>query len=83
MGASGLILALTSDRTWAGALVTAVASGAGLCHAAQSALAVAGRGLFGFCWRYLTKIARQGSRDSINAYPNRMGEKPCAGERDR
>jgi chromate transporter len=26
MGASGLILALTADRTWAGALVTAVAA---------------------------------------------------------
>jgi putative tricarboxylic transport membrane protein len=40
--------------------------GAGLCHAAQSALAVAGRGLFGFCWRYLTKIARQCPRESIS-----------------
>jgi len=27
MAASGLILALASDRTWAGALVTAVAAG--------------------------------------------------------
>ncbi len=27
MGASGLILALAADRTWAGALVTAVAAG--------------------------------------------------------
>jgi chromate transporter len=26
MGASGLILALTSDRTWVGALVTAVSA---------------------------------------------------------
>ena len=43
--------------------------GAGLCHAAQSALAVAGRGLFGFCWRYLTKIARQCPRHQ--PYPNR------------
>src|SRR5258706_14774458 len=30
MGASGLILALTSDRNWTGALVTAVAAGLGL-----------------------------------------------------
>jgi hypothetical protein len=61
MGASGLILALTADRTWAG--------GVGLCHAAQSALAVAGRGLLGFCWRYLTKIARQCPRHQ--PFPNR------------
>ena len=35
--------------------------GAGLCHAAQSAVDVAGRGRFGFCWRYLTKIASKTS----------------------
>ena len=33
--------------------------GAGFRDAAQSALAAARRGLFGFCWRYLTKIVRQ------------------------
>lgn len=35
--------------------------GAGLCHAAQSALDVAGRRCFGFCWPYLTKIASKAS----------------------
>jgi len=41
MGASGLILALTADRTWAGALVTAVAA----------ALAFATRSIrSGCCW---------------------------------
>ena len=59
MGASGLILALTSDRTGWPALITAVGGGAGLRHAAQSALDVAGGRRFGFCWPYLTKIARQ------------------------
>ena len=63
MGASGLILALTSDRTWIAAPGHRGRRGAGLCDAAQSALAAAGRGLFGFCWRYLTKIARQDRRE--------------------
>ena len=48
MAASALILALTSDRSWLAALITIVGSGAGLCHAAQSVLDVAGRGALGF-----------------------------------
>jgi len=48
--------------------------GAGLCHAAQSALAAAGRGLFGFCWRYLTKIARQCPRESVSHIRTENGQ---------
>ena len=58
-------------------------SGAGLCHPAQSALDVAGRGVFGFRWRYLTKIGRQDRRTGIRPSKNRMGDKPVRGERDR
>ena len=43
MGASGLVLALTSDRTWAAAPGHRRRRGAGLRDAAQSALAAAGR----------------------------------------
>ena len=78
MGASGLILALTSDRTWVGGPDYRCRRGAGLCHPAQSALDVAGRGVLGFCWRYLTKIARQ-CRRGQRPLSNRTAEKPCTG----
>ena len=82
MSASGLILALTSDRTWVAALVTIGAAVAGNCHPPQSALDAAGRRLLGFRWRYLMKIGRQVSPDRHqDASKHRMGEKPCVGER--
>ena len=54
--------------------------GAGLYHAAQSAVDVAGRRLFGFRWRCLRKIARQDRRTGIRPSKNRMGDKPVRGE---
>ena len=83
MGASGLILALTSDRTWVGRPGYRRRRGAGLCHAAQSALDAAGRGVFGFCWRYLTKIARQGLAGTASTLSKQNGPKACCGERHR
>ena len=53
--------------------------GTGLCHPAQSALDAAGRGVFGFRWRYLMKIGRQVRRTGIRAIQNRMGDKPVWG----
>ena len=80
MGASALILALTSDRTWIAAPGDGGRRGAGLCHPAQSALDAAGRGLFGFCWRYLTKIDRQDRRERRQRAPARMsGTARCRG----
>ena len=89
MGASGLILALTSDRSWVAALITVAAAVLGFCHTAKSGLDVAGRRGFGFCWRYLRKIARQDlgtSKQTLSnqkRHPIRTGGKPCRGERYR
>ena len=83
MGASGLILALTSDRTWTGALVTAVSAVLAFATRLNPLWLLLAGGVFGFCWRYLTKIARQGLGGQHQSYPNRMGKKPCDGERDR
>src|ERR1700712_1463243 len=44
-------------------------------------MAAAGRGLSGFCWRYLTKMARQEPRDSINAILTEKNAKPLCGEK--
>ena len=80
MGASGLILALTSDRILGRRPGYRRRRGAGLRYPAQSALDVAGRGVFGFRWRYLTKIGRQGSPDRhLRPSKDRMGVKPCGG----
>ena len=67
MGASGLILALTSDRTWAAALVTAASAVLAFATRLNPLWMLLAGGLFGFCWRYLTKIARQDRGGSINA----------------
>ncbi len=80
MGASGLILALTSDRSWVAALITVVGSGAGLCHAAQSAMDVAGRRRFGFCWPYLTKIASK-APGQLKQLSNQCRQEASWGER--
>src|SRR5260221_7168424 len=48
MAASGLILALTSDRNWIAALVTAVSAGRAFSSPAYSLLLFVGGGGFGF-----------------------------------
>ena len=50
MGASGLILALTSDRTWGAAVVTVAAALLAFADPAQPAVAAAGRRNAGICW---------------------------------
>jgi putative tricarboxylic transport membrane protein len=70
---------LAADRTWAGALATAVTAALAFAARLYSLwLSLAG-GPLGFCWRYLTKIARQCPRESICHIRTEMGEKPCAG----
>ncbi|SRR5258707_11898536 len=82
MGASGLILALTSDRTWLAALVAAVS--AVLAFATRlnpfwMLLAGGCLGLAGVVWR--KSVGRSSERH--NALQTEWGNKPCAGERDR
>jgi Chromate transporter len=48
-------------------------SGARFCHPAQSTMDVARRGLFGFCWRYLMKIARQDRGRGDNSSRQKIG----------
>ena len=73
MGASGLVLALTSDRTWAAACCHRRRRGAGLCNAAQSALAVAGRRPLGFCRRDRVRRPAAGVIPSAPSRPCRFG----------
>ncbi len=59
MGASGLILARTSDRSWIAALITAAAAALAFATRLNPLWMLAGRRRLGFRWRYLTKIDRQ------------------------
>ena len=82
MGASGLLVALTSDRTWAAALVTAAAAVPAFATGSIRS-GCCWPGILGFRWRYLTKIGRQDRRTGINAIQKQNGRQACAGERDR
>jgi chromate transporter len=59
MGTSGLILALASDRNWTSALVTALSAVLAVATRLNPLWMLLAGGLFGFRWRYLTKIGRQ------------------------
>ena len=59
MGASGLILALTSDRKLDRGPDYGRRGGAGLCHPRSIRSGCCWPGAFGFCWHYLMKIGRQ------------------------
>ncbi len=59
MCASGFVLTLTSDRTWAAAAITIDSGRPGDRHPPQSDLDVDCWGLAWFCWRRLTKIDKQ------------------------
>ena len=83
MGASGLILALTADRTWAGALITAVAAALAFATRLNPLWLLLAGGCLGFAgviWRKSLGNAL-GKASAISE--QRMGAKPCAGERDR
>ena len=82
MGASGLILALTSDRTWAAGLVTAAAAVLAFATRLNPLWLLLAGGVFGFCWRYLTKIARQDLRDSAKL-SKQNGRRSLCGRDDR
>ena len=79
MGASGLILALTSDRSWVAGLITVSAAALAFATRLNPLWMLLAGGVFGFCWRYRMKMARQESRTGINAIQTERATSPARG----
>lgn len=78
MGASGLILAVTSNRTWAAALIT-VARRYWPLRPGSIRSGYCWPGVFGFRWRCLMKIGRQVRRTGIWAIQKQNGRQARVG----
>jgi len=79
MGASGLIFGADFGSDLGSRPGHRRRGGTGVCDPDQPALDAAGRGLFGFCWRYRMKIARQECRTGINAIQTERATSPARG----
>ena len=81
MAASGLILALTSDRNWVAALMTVAAAVLAFATRLNPLWMLLAGGVFGFCWRYLTKIASKASGTAQKLSNQNGRASPVRGER--